>query len=152
MKKYLYEVIILTFIMILIISVYVIKGRVGAFAWVASLFVVGPLGIILSLLQLVIMAFRFIKKRKIRMVHLLASLLMAFPSLILMGVVFIPYPDNADASDAVILTQPIEGDTVLLGGKDYRTHAVWPSERYAYDMNHIFISSIKRIIPVVLCC
>ena len=134
LKKYLYEIMILALIVITITSVCFIKGRVGAFAWVASLFVIGPLGILLSLLQVAVLVYKRIAKKKIRVIHLVVSLLMAFPTLILMGVVFIPYPDSADASEAVTLSIPIEGNTVLLGGKDYRTHAVWPSERYAYDI------------------
>ncbi len=134
LKKYLYEVIIITLIIISIGMVYFVKGRVGAFAWTAALFVIGPLGILLSLIQTVLLIFRRSAKKKIRVIHLAVSLLMAYPTLILMGIVYLPYPDNADASDAVTLSAPVEGKVELLGGADYRTHAVWPSERYAYDI------------------
>jgi hypothetical protein len=144
LKKYLYEAMILVLMIIIITSVYFVKGRVGAFAWVASLFVIGPLGLLLSLLQAAVLVYNCITKKKRRVIHLVASLLMAFPTLILMGAVFIPYPDSANASEAVTLSVPIEGNTVLLGGKDYRTHAVWPSERYAYDI------MVPPMIPEIL--
>ena len=134
LKKYLYEFIVLTIIIIIIIMVYLVKGRIGELAWLTAIFIMGPLGILLFMVQLVSLIFRFFKKKTTRIIHMAASLLMAFPVSILMGIIFVPYPDNANWADGVTLTVPIEGDAVLLGGKDYHTHAVWPSERYAYDI------------------
>ncbi len=134
LKKYMYEIIVLALIVITVFMVYVVKGRVGRVAWTAAIFVIGPLGTLLFMIQLVILIVRCSKKKKIRIVPMAASLLLAFPMTLLTGIIFIPYPDNADISDAVTLSIPVEGEAVLLGGKDYQTHAVWPSERYAYDI------------------
>lgn len=134
LKRYLYEVIVLALSIITIFMVYVVKGRVGGLAWTTAVFVMGPLGTILFMIQLTILIFRRFKKAKIWIVHMAVTLLLAFPMTILMGILFIPYPDNASMSDAVTLSIPVEGDAVLLGGKDYHIHAVWPSERYAYDV------------------
>ena len=134
LKKYLYEVIVLLSIIFIICMVYFVKGRVGGFAWAAAIFVLGPLGAFLFLAQLVILIIRCFMKKKTRIVHMAASLLLAFPITILVGLIFIPYPDNANVSDAITLSVPVKGEAVLLGGKDYKTHAVWPSERYAYDI------------------
>ncbi len=134
LKKYLYELIVLALICIILCMVYLVKGRVGGLAWSAAIFVIGPLGTLIFMLQLVILIIKFFMKKKTRIVHMAASLLLAFPIFILMGIIFIPYPDNANMSDAVTLSIPVEGDAVILGGKDYQTHVVWPSERYAYDI------------------
>ena len=133
-KKYFYEFIVFALVIILMYMVYMVKGRVGGLAWTAAIFVIGPLGTLVFMIQLVILIFRSLKKKKTRMVHLAASLVLAFPIIMLMGIIFIPYPDNANKSDSITLSIPVEGDAVLLGGKGYKTHAVWPSERYAYDI------------------
>lgn len=133
-KRYFYECIVLSLIIFVILMVYFVKGRVGGLAWTAAIFVLGPLGTLLFTVQLVVLIFRRFTKKKTRVVHMVASLLLAFPITILMGIIFIPYPDNANMLDAVTLSIPVKGDVVLYGGKDYHTHAVWPSERYAYDI------------------
>ena len=35
--------------------------------------------------------------------------------------------------DAIIAAMPVD-DAVLFGGKEYKSHAMWPSECYAYDI------------------
>ncbi len=134
LKKYLYELVVLLLAVSIICMIYLVKGKVGSYAWIAAIFVLGPFCTVLFMVQLVILIIRCVMKKKIRITPALASLLLAFPILILTGRIFIPYPDNANMSEAVTLIIPVKGDTVLLGGKDYRTHAVWPSERYAYDI------------------
>ncbi len=133
-KRYLYEIIVLSIIIFIICLIYFVKGRAGGLAWTAAIFVLGPLGVFLFWVQLVILIIRCFMKKKTRIVHMAASLLLAFPITILVGLIFIPYPDNANVSDAITLSVPVKGEAVLLGGKDYKTHAVWPSERYAYDI------------------
>jgi hypothetical protein len=136
LRNNMFVLFIFALIIILLCMVYLVKGRVAAFAWTASIFIVGPLGVLLTILLLISLLVGCImkKKKRIRITHILASLILAFPILLLTGMVFIPYPDNAHRSDTVTLSRPIEGDAVFLGGKNYRTHAVWPSERYAYDI------------------
>ena len=134
LRKNLYEVIVLVVSIMVVCMVYLMKGRAGELAWTAAIFVLGPLGILIFLVQLVILIVRCFMKKRARLTPLAASLLLGFPILILMQVIFIPYPNYENQSAAVTLKLPIEGDTVLLGGKEYRTHAVWPFERYAYDI------------------
>lgn len=136
LNKYLYEIIVFALIIILLCLVYLVKGKIAALMWTAAIFVVGPLGTLLVMIQLVILIFRCITRREKKTVitHLITSLVLAFPVLILTGILFIPYPDNEKLSVGVTLSIPVEGDAVLLGGEDYHTHAIWPSERYAYDI------------------
>lgn len=136
LKKFIYELIIVSLVLILVFIVYFVKGAAAAWAWVIAIFIIGPVGILLVFIQLLILIFRCIKrKRKKNMIiHITASLLLAFPIFILTGIVFIPYPDNVRISDNVKLKIPVEAEALLFGGKDYQIHAVWPSERYAYDI------------------
>lgn len=135
-KKSKYKLVIFTVVLILLFTIYLVKGEAAAWAWVIAIFIIGPVGLLLSLIQLIILILRCIKKKKKKtvIIHFIASLLWAFPILILIGVVFIPFPDNEKSSTNCRLKIPVEGDVVLFGGKDYPTHAVWPSERYAYDI------------------
>ncbi len=134
LKKYLYEIVVGLLIITLVCMVYLIGGAWGRIAWTAAIFIVGPFGAMIFILQSMVHLIRRIHKKKTRAIHMVASLLLAFPVTMLTGMIFIPYPDHANASEAVILDKVVEGDPVLFGGKDYRTHAVWPSERYAYDI------------------
>lgn len=136
LKTYFYEFIVFLLITILLCMIYLVKGDGAALAWVVTIFVVGPLGTLFVIIQLCRLMIRCIskQKKKVVFIHLAASLMLMFPILILTGIIFIPYPDNANISENVMLNLPIEGDVVLFGGKDYRTHAVWPSERYAFDI------------------
>ena len=61
------------------------------------------------------------------------TLIMAYPITILFGVSPLTYPVNGDTQEAIKVINPVE-ESILLGGKDYKTHAVWPSECYAYDI------------------
>lgn len=133
-KKYLFELIVLMLIALVFCMVFFVKGRAGGLAWTSAIFVIGPAGALIFIIQSVILLVRIFKKKKTRLVPLAASLLLAFPIMILTGIIFIPYPDNADMAEAVTLRIPVEGDVVLLGGAVYHTHAVWPSERYAFDI------------------
>lgn len=58
---------------------------------------------------------------------------MAYPITILFGVSLLTYPTRESRSEVVRVINPVE-NSILLGGKDYKTHAVWPSECYAYDI------------------
>jgi hypothetical protein len=136
LKKYLYEVIVFILITILMCMVYLVKGELAALAWIVTIFVISPLGTLLVIVQLCKLMIRCIKKKvkRIVIIHLATSLVLAFPILVLTGIILIPYPDNANILKNVMLSLPVEGEPVLFGGKDYHTHAVWPSERYAYDI------------------
>lgn len=134
LKKYLYEYIILALIVTILFMIYIVKGTLGALAWCFAIFVLGPMGTLLLLINFIVFIISIFRKKKIRIIHIAASIIAAFPVLILMGIIFIPYPDNANISDTAALTVPVEGNAIFLGGKDYHTHAVWPSERYAYDI------------------
>lgn len=135
-KKFSYELFVFTLVMILLCLVFLVKGRAASFAWIAAIFIVGPVGTFLVISQLLILIIRSVTRKVIKtmIIHLATSLLLAFPILITTGIIFIPYPDNANTSDTIVLKIPVEGDAIFLGGEEYHTHAVWPSERYAYDI------------------
>lgn len=136
MKKYSYSIVILILIAAITVCVYLVGGMVGAYAWTIALFIAGPLGTVLLLVQLIRLIVKLIKHKSVSTViaSIASSAILAFPILILSGVLFIAYPDNAKSSDALEIEMPVEGAVVSFGGREYKTHAIWPSERYAFDI------------------
>lgn len=112
-----------------------IGGMAGAYVWSISIFIAAPLAVIAALAQMFLLIIRLIKKKKIKwnVIFLTVTLVFVFPIFILFGVSNVTYPARADDSEGILATMPVE-NAVLFGGKDYKTHAVWPSECYAYDI------------------
>ncbi len=123
-------------IAVVLISVYRFKGLTGVYAWNLTLFILAPIAALASIICFIVLLVRCIKRTVTgRLVlYQLTLIVMAFPVLMLLGVVTVPFPDNADADMVLIIDDPIGKDTVQLGGSTYKTHVMWPSERYAYDI------------------
>ena len=136
MKKYSYSIVTLIVIAAMLACVYLVGGIVGAYAWTIALFVAGPLGTVLLFIQFIRLVLKLIKHKSVSIViaNIALSAVLAFPILIFTGVLFIAYPDNANSSDTLTIEMPVEGEVVPFGGSDYKTHAIWPSERYAFDI------------------
>lgn len=117
------------------ISVYFIGGQLAAYSWSIAVLILAPAAVIALLIQLVVLIVTLCKKKRVlwNIAYIAITIIFALPITVLLGVSPITYPTNADPDDAVIATMPVE-DAVLFGGKTYRSHAMWPSECYAYDL------------------
>lgn len=135
MKKKFGLGIIITIEILCLLCVYVIKGMPGAYAWTLALFILAPIACIALVVQITFVIVRTCKHKsnKWNIIYLLVTLLVAYPITILLGISNITYPTSDSNENAVRMQIPIE-NAVLRGGKEYKTHAVWPSECYAYDI------------------
>lgn len=117
------------------VCVFWIGGKVGAYIWCAAVFVVAPVALAAVLGQIVGLMVRRIRKKKVgwNIIFLVVSIAYALPVLVMFGLSPVTYPTQAKENDVLVLQQPVEGG-VYFGGKEYRTHAYWPSECYAYDI------------------
>lgn len=118
-----------------IVCIYGIGGQLGAYAWNLAVFIIAPLATIATLVQIIILIFTLYKMQKIKwkIFFITISLILALPITVLFGISPIVYPTNADETSAVNMEMPVDG-AVLFGGKEYKTHSMWPSECYAYDI------------------
>lgn len=118
-----------------IICIIGVSGRLGAVCWCIAVFVVAPAAMITLLAQVIILVLRMIKKKSIswNIVFLAVTILYALPILVLLGISPVTYPTHAKEADFLVLRHPVENG-IYYGGKEYRTHAYWPSECYAYDI------------------
>lgn len=135
MKKKIGFGILLLVELIFIVGVYFMRGQIGAYLWSASVFIIAPIATVAFLVQLIILCVRIFKKKRIRWnaAYILMTLILAYPVTILMGVSVLTYPTGNSQKDIISVSNPVK-ESVLLGGKEYKTHAVWPSECYAYDI------------------
>lgn len=119
----------------LITAVYYIGGSVGAYAWCLAVFVIAPVSAVLIIVQLINLIYRYIKKKSLKwsITFTIVTLILALPISVIFGVSPIVYPDHASEIDSIEVQYPV-ANGIYLGGKSYKTHAYWPSERYAYDV------------------
>lgn len=117
------------------IGIYLVGGQVGPWLWSSCVFVVAPIASIALVVQIIIGIIRTVKKQKMKwnMLYIALTIIMAYPITILFGISLLTYPTNENKREIVRVNNPVE-DSTLLGGRDYKTHAVWPSECYAYDI------------------
>lgn len=134
MKKYFFGL-LCAIIVACIACVYYVGGQVGAYVWNIAVFIFAPVAIFLILVQIIILIGALYKGKKVawNITFIAISIVFALPITVLLGVSPITYPTNAIAEDSITVTMPVE-NAVLFGGKEYKTHAMWPSECYAYDM------------------
>ena len=127
---------ILLFVELLfIVGVYVVRGQIGAYVWSANVFLIAPIATVAFLIQIIILGVRVYKKKRIRwnIRYMTLTFIMAYPVTILLGISVLTYPTSETKEDTISVQNPVQ-EAVLFGGKDYKTHAVWPSECYAYDI------------------
>jgi len=119
----------------LIVCVYCIGGQIGAYAWNSAVFIFAPVAIVAILVQTVIIIIALLKRKKViwNIAFMTISIVFAIPVTVLFGVSPLTYPRNANYDDSITVTMPIE-NAILFGGKEYKTHAMWSSECYAYDI------------------
>ena len=118
-----------------IIGVYIVRGQIGPYIWSTHVFLVGPIATVALLIQLIILVVKLCKRKKEgwNVSYLILTVLMAYPVTVLFGMSVLTYPTSDKKADAIRVTNPVEG-SVLLGGKEFKPHAAWPSECYAYDI------------------
>lgn len=135
MKKKIGFGILLLVELIFIVGVYFMRGQIGAYLWSASVFIIAPIAAVSLLVQFIILSVRIGKKKMIcwNVAYILLTFIMAYPVTILMGISVLTYPTSNSEKDTISVSNPVQ-ESVLLGGKEYKTHAVWPSECYAYDI------------------
>lgn len=121
--------------LLFIVGVYLVRGQAGAYIWSVNVFVIAPVAAVAFLIQLIVLIARIIKKKKIHwnIVYGILTILIAYPVTILFGMSVLTYPTAQNKTDIVNVINPVR-NSVVFGGKEYKTHAVWPSECYAYDI------------------
>ena len=127
--------ILLLIIIGFIVSVFVVGGKIGSYVWCASVFIIAPLALALTIGQIINLFIRIIRKKQIlfNLIFIAISIIYTLPILVIFGVSPIKYPRNLDSKDGIEVQAPVN-DGVYFGGKEYKTHAYWPSECYAYDI------------------
>lgn len=117
------------------IGIYLIGGQVAPWIWSGCIFIIAPIASIGLAVQIIVVLIRGCKRKSIKwnLLYIMMSFIMAYPITVLFGTSILTYPTNANKNDTIDIINPVE-NSVLFGGKDYKTHAVWPSECYAYDI------------------
>jgi hypothetical protein len=121
--------------------VFFVQGLYGAISWgLLKMFLpfAGLLGLILSILFIVI---RYIKKKQIlrSIISFVLCLVLMFPILLTINVIKFAYPASiVTTTPAVTVLWPIQEKSVVGWGGDTvdsnLPHAIWASERWAYDI------------------
>ncbi len=134
MKK-IVAVILLGAMLLCLVCIYLIGGMVGVYAWNLAVFIFAPLALLAALAQFLLLLVRLFKKKPIwaNLIFGTCFLLLSWPLGILFGLIPLVYPDSADPDMGITIAMPV-AQPVLFGGETFRSHAVWPSERYAYDI------------------
>lgn len=137
---------ILNFIIVIILimlwgSVFFIHGTAGAVAWALAKLFFAPIGVLLSLISLMSMIISLLKKKKVieKSITLLLALILAFPILMLFDIIQVEYPANINkVRPSITVRWPLKEKTIVgWGGNSVETnapHAIWASERWAYDL------------------
>lgn len=130
--------------LLLIVSwtcVLILHGISGAASWALIKLILAPAGLILTLIWLLVVITKAIRKRPLKrsLVTLALSVLLALPILILFGIVPVAYPvTDSNQAPAICIQSPFsEPVTIGWGGVAYEDnipHVQWASERWAYDL------------------
>lgn len=122
-------------------SVFIVHGLSSSVAWAVAKMYLAPAGVILGLIYLIGLVICLIRKKKKLQVTigLLLCICLAFPILMLVNVLPVAFPaDINKTSPAITVRWPLQEKTLVGWGgdsvKDNKPHAVWASERWAYDL------------------
>lgn len=124
-----------TIAILCMIFIFLMGGQIGAYAWNLAVFVFAPFAVLGLIIQLIILMISLFRRKNIlwNILFIAISIVFTLPITVLFGISPITYPTKASPSDGIVLMMPLE-EGVLFGGKEYKTHAMWPSECYAYDI------------------
>lgn len=133
-----YCIIMMLLLLTIVISVFLIRGVVGACIWSFALLILSPISVILSLICMISIMIGIYKKQinESKIITLIVSLCLAYPIFILFGVSNTTYPTSKKTEPSISIEVPFKSDSkvLLLGGEEYKPHAIWASECYAYDV------------------
>ena len=135
MKKRLGISILCIVIIAWILTVYIIGGRIAAYAWNLEVFILAPVATIITSVELVIYIVRLYKKKPVLWngLFLLVTLIMSFPVGIIFGISPMIYPTYTCDEETVQVVAPVK-NAEYIGGSSHTPHALWPSECFAYDI------------------
>ncbi|MFJ8514010.1 M23 family metallopeptidase [Lysinibacillus xylanilyticus] len=129
------------FILLLWISVFFIGGIYGAYSWAILklvLPILGALGLMINLIMLIISIVK--KQKSVKLfINIVVNIMLIFPILMTMNIIPFAYPNTIErAHPSITVSWPLTSETVVGWGgndvKDNLPHAVWASERWAYDL------------------
>lgn len=128
-------ILVITWIVLCMIGIWLIGGQIAAYLWNFSVFIMAPCGLILCVCSIILFVRSWRGKKQIRwnVIYFICFFILALPITVLFGISPVTYPRKEKPEDGVSLLVPVR-EAVLYGGEDYRTHAMWPSECYAYDI------------------
>ncbi len=125
-------------ILVILICILCVKKTIGCSTWSFALLILSPFAGIITMIYTFRLIIGILKKHKvkIKIIALTLSLIAAYPLLILFGISNITYPNSGKEKPAISIQVPLKNksNVVLLGGKEYKIHAIWGSECYAYDI------------------
>lgn len=126
------------FILLLWISVFFIGGIYGAYSWVILKLVLPILGALGLMINLIISIVKKQKSAKL-FINIVVNIMLIFPVLMTMNIIPFAYPSTIErAHPSITVSWPLTSETVVGWGgndvKDNLPHAVWASERWAYDL------------------
>lgn len=140
----LYKVLNYILVMILVLtwgSIFVIQGILGAISWNLAIFILAPIGVILTFVNIIVLGIGMVKKKNVKgkIISLVLSMALAVPILMMLDILSIKYPVNIDeVTPDVTVMWPLKERTIVgWGGDSIKTnklHVKMPSERWAYDL------------------
>lgn len=121
--------------LVVILCVYGIGGMTGAYAWTIAIFILAPIACIAVVILIGVILVRFCRRKRVQwhIAYLIPLIVLAYPITILFGISNLTYPRHEYKEYSITMQMPVK-NAELKGGKEYKTHAVWPSECYAYDI------------------
>ncbi len=135
------NLIVLLILSIMWIAVFFVKGLPGAVSWGVLKLIIPFAGLPAILINILLIVINLIRNQSIsrRIAGLLVSGIAIFPILLTMNVLQFAYPaDINKVTPAVTVAWPFKEEAVIgFGGdrvEDNLPHAVWASERWAYDI------------------
>ncbi len=132
-----YEIIIILSLLmgIMIGIIYGLGGKIAPWIWNGWIFVLAPIAVIASIVQIIRLIIHFFQKKTVKksVALFFITLLYAYPITVLFGCSVLTYPTLKSEEEGIQAVCPVK-DAICLGGKHYKTHASWPSECYAYDL------------------
>lgn len=126
---------LIVWVMAVVIGIWIVGGQIAAYLWNISVFICAPIALIAFLIQILLFIKALCRKKKIiwNITFITISIILALPITVFMGISPLTYPTNEKLEDSISVLMPVK-DAVVLGGENYKTHAMWPSECYAYDI------------------
>ena len=142
LRKYGYtNGVLIALILLLWISAFFIGDIFGVYSWTILkliLPVVGAIGLMVNFVMLIILIVK--KQRSVKLfMNIVINIIFIFPILMTMNIILCAYPNTIERTQpSITVSWPLTEETVVGWGgnhvKDNLPHAVWASEKWAYDL------------------